>query len=257
MVGSADEKLLKRAERYESPQAVFNALVAAQNKISSGELLKPPAVDAKPEEVAAWRAEHGIPEKPEGYLANLPNGLVIGEDDKPVFESFAKSLHGLNADPKIAHAAIGWYNQFVEDQAAKIHEGDLSAKQATEDALRTEWGNDYRVNINAIGTLLDSAPKEVGDVMLNARTAEGKAIMNDPAVVRWMVQLAREMNPVATLVPGSQGSGPQAIDTEIANLESLMGNKASEYWKGPKANQNQQRYRDLIEARDKMKARVA
>jgi hypothetical protein len=163
----------------------------------------------------------------------------------------------VNADPKVAHAAIGWYNNFVEEQAAKIHEGDLSAKQTTEDALRAEWGNDYRVNINAIGGLLDTAPKEVSEAVLNARTSDGKAIMNDPAIVRWFVQLAREANPVATLVPGSAGTGPQAIDTEISSIEKLMGNKNSEYWKGPTADKMQSRYRELLEARDRMKSRSA
>lgn len=250
-----DEKLLKRLERYASPKAALDALIAAQNRISSGELKKALPENAKPEELAAWRVENGIPETPEAYLANLPNGLVIGEDDKSVFESFAKALHSVNADPKIAHAAIGWYNSFVEEQAAKIHEGDLAAKQTVEDELRKEWGNDYRVNINAIGGLFNSAPEDVSEMVLNARTADGKAILNDPGVVRWLVNLAREMNPVATLVPGSQGTSVQSIDTEIGEFEKKMGNKNSDYWKGPMAEKNQQRYRDLIEARDRLKAR--
>lgn len=82
-----DEKLMKFLERYNSPKAVVGALVDARKLISQG-VNRPPKADATPEEVAAWRAENGIPEKPDGYEVSLPDGFVIGEADKPVVDSF-------------------------------------------------------------------------------------------------------------------------------------------------------------------------
>ena len=58
-LAGGDEKLVKRAQRYASPRDVWNALVAAQNRISSGELKSVLPKDAKPEEIAAWRTEQG------------------------------------------------------------------------------------------------------------------------------------------------------------------------------------------------------
>ena len=39
-------------------------------------------------------------------------------------------------------------------------------------------------------------------------------------------------------------------DAEIAQLELLMRNKHSEYWRGPHAARHQRRYRELIDERN-------
>jgi len=252
-----DAKLLARLERYQSPKAALDALIAAQNRISSGELRKPLGENASSEEVASYRQQNGIPEKPEGYFEKLPEGLVIGAEDKPLFENFAKGLHALNADPKIAHYAVKWYNDFLDEQGAKTVEADTSQKTEVEDALRAEWGNDYRANINHIHGFLSSAPEGVAALVMNARGPDGRAILNDAHVVRWLASVSRELNPVGTIVPGSGGTSTATIDTEITGIEKLMGDRSSAYWKGPEASKMQARYRDLIDARETLKKRNA
>jgi hypothetical protein len=81
---------------------------------------------------------------------------------------------------------------------------------------------------------------------------DGRAIANDPDVLRWLATTARELNPGATVVPAG-GDQAGAINDEIGKLEKMMGNHGSEYWKGPNAAKNQERYRQLIEARDRRK----
>jgi hypothetical protein len=44
---------------------------------------------------------------------------------------------------------------------------------------------------------------------------------------------------------------------ELDGLRKMMGDQNSEYWKGPKAEANQKRYRELIDADQKMKAKAA
>jgi len=252
-----DEKLLKRLERYASPKAALDALISAQNKISAGELVKPLSDNPTPEEIAAYRAQHGIPEKPEGYLEKLPNGLVIGEGDKPIVDSFVDRLHKLNADPKLVHEAVSWYYDFQEQQVAERQTLDLSQKTEAEDALRAEWGQDYRTNINHINSFLSTAPEGVADMITNARTGDGKALFNDQKFVGWIASLAREANPVGTIVPAGPGSQSDNAVAEIARIEKLMGNKNSEYWKGAQAESLQKRYRDLIDFQSKQQARGA
>lgn len=252
-----DEKALKQLERFQTPKALWDSYQQAYQRIRSGELKAPLAKDATPEQVTAWRKENGIPEKPEEYLSNLPNGLVIGEDDKPIFDSFVAELHKVNADPKVAHAAVAWYHNFQEEQAAQTAEQDAGHKTEVEDALRTEWGADYRANVNQVKGYLSSLPKGVGDLIANARGPDGRALLNNPDVMRALAQTAREINPAATIVaPGAANQG-QAVEDEINSLKKLMGNKSSEYWKGPKAENLQARYRQLITAQEKLKARAA
>jgi hypothetical protein len=102
-VSGGDEKAVKTFERFATLGDLGKAYREAQAKISSGELAKPLPKDATPEQIKAYREGNGIPEKPEGYFEKLPNGLVIGEDDKPLFEGFAKSMHELNAPPAMIH----------------------------------------------------------------------------------------------------------------------------------------------------------
>jgi len=251
-----DPKLLQRLERYQSPKAALDALIAAQNRISSGELKAPLPQNATPEQIAEYRQANGIPEKPEGYFEKLPDGLVIGDADKPLFDSFAKGLHDLNAPPQIAQYAVKWYNDFQEQQLGKLAETDNTHKAATEDTLRAEWGNDYRTNINHITSFLSTAPEGVADLLSNARGADGKAILNDPGTVKWLATLAREFNPVGTIVPAG-GNPMQGIENRKAELTKMMGNSGSEYWKGPQANKLQAEYRDLVDAELKLKARGA
>lgn len=248
-----DDKLLKRLERYASPKAAIDALVAAQNKIGSGELKALLPDNATPEQLTAWRKDNGIPETAAAYLENLPQGLVIGDTDRPLFEDFTKGLHALNADPKIAQYAVKWYNDFQEKTATEQIAGDETAKVTTEDQLRKEWGNDYRTNINSIHGLLDGAPKEVSDSLLGARDGTGKAIMNDPQVVRWLVQLSREINPVHTIVPGSGANSGKTIDDEIGTIEKRMREDRTGY---NRDEPQQARYRELLDARDRMKSRA-
>lgn len=248
-----DPKMLARLQRYTTPKAAIDAMIAAQNRISSGELRSQLPATPTPEQVAEYRQQNGIPEKPDGYFEKLPDGLVIGDDDKPMFESFAKGLHALNAPPQIAQYAVKWYNDFQEEQAARVSENDLSQKATAEDSLRAEWGTDYRANISHITNFLRSAPEGVADLVTNARGADGRAILNDPKVVQWFASVAREMNPVGTIV--GSGDSMKTVENRMGELTKMMGNQSSEYWKGPTAEKLQAEFRDLVDAQNRLKAR--
>lgn len=247
-----DTKRLGQLERFASPKAVLDAYFSAQEKIRSGELRSPLPENATPEQVAAYREQNGIPEKPEGYFEKLPDGLVIGDADKPLFNSFAEGLHKLNAPPQIAQYAVSWYNKLQEEQAAKVAEGDTTAKAATEDALRVEWGADYRANINHIQGFLAQAPEGVSDLISNARGADGKAILNDLNVVRWLASVARDLNPTGTIVPAG-GSVGKGLEDEITEIETFMRTDRAAYNKDEK---KQSRLRDLYTARERQQKRA-
>ncbi len=249
-----DAEFLKQLERFADPKAFATSWRAAQQKIRSGEVKAPLPDKPTPEQLAAFRQERGIPEKAEGYLEKLPDGLVIGEDDKPLFENFVKGLHDMNVDPKVAHYAVGWYNKFQEEQAAKTAENDTAHRAEVEDALRSEWGNDYRANVNHIKSYLATLPDGVGDKIANARDSEGRALLNDPKVLRALAQTAREINPSHTIVPGTQGNATEAVQEEIDKIEKVMRTNRAEY---NKDNKMQARLRDLYSARERMKSRAA
>jgi hypothetical protein len=256
-VAGTDEKLLKRLERYQDPKAAVAALISLQNELSSGKYKRAdPPKDATPEQMNQWRTENGLPTEAKGYLEKLPDGLVIGEADKPIFESLMGDLHKINAEPKVAHAIATWYNDFNQKQEAAIAAADVANAAATAETLKTEWGADYTANTNLRAQILATAPAEVQEAFTTARLADGTLLGEHPHISRWLVQMQREINPLATLMPNGI-DGPKAVADEISSIEKLMGNNYSEYWQGPKSGPMQARYRELITARDKLNSRAA
>jgi len=242
-----DDKMVKRMERYSSPKAALDALVAAQNKISSGELKTALQSDASDEETATWREENGIPSSVDDYEINLPNGIVVGEEDKPMVDSFLESALASNLHPDQVNNALGWYYDYQEQTIQQQQDADIASKQTGEDELRVEWGQDYRRNVQIATNFLDNAPEGFKEQIMGARLADGTPLGSDPTSLNWLVDMSRQINPVATVVPGSGTNAVQAIETELASLKSMMGDRQSEYWKGDNSAKNQARYRELVE----------
>lgn len=251
-VGS-DDKLLARLKRYASPRDVVNALFAAQNRISSGELKSSLPENATPEQISAWRAENGIPAEPKGY--ELPEGITVGEDDKAVIDSFLKFAHGANFRPDAVKGAIQWWFNDREQQIEALVEADDEQRISCVEEMTAHWGQETKRNKAMVNALIDTAPKEVADALRGARGPDDRALMNDFRVLEWLQSLAFKINPVSAVVPG--GDVMETITTEIEALEKEMKDPNSAYWGGVGqkdkvgAEKKQARYRELIEARDR------
>jgi hypothetical protein len=245
-----DEKLLKRLQRYASPKAALDALVSAQDKIRSGALKASLPDNPTDEQMKQWREENGIPEKPSEYDVSLPDGLVIGEQDKPLVDGFLEAAHKAHMQPAQVKQALSWYFSEQERLINEVAQRDNETRKVAEDELRQEWGAEFRQNINLVSGLLDGAPAGVKENLMNARLADGSLLGNSPQVLRYLTGLARELNPMGTVVPGAGVNSVSAIESEIAGLEKRMRDDRANYFKDEKA---QARYRELITARDRFK----
>jgi len=248
-----DDKFKSQLERFQTPADMGKAFREAQGKISSGNLRQAPDENATPEDLAAYRTANGIPAEAAGYLENLPEGLVIGAEDKEIFGDFAGAMHEMNVEPAVMHKVIDWYNGFAEQQQDQMAEMDNEHHTETEDTLRAEWGTDYRANINLVGSLIESTfGEENANAILNARDGDGRAIMNIPGVLEGLAGISRKLNPVAQIAPKSGGTAQQTLDDEIADIEKLMRDDREKYKKDEKT---QARYRELLQIRIDHEAR--
>lgn len=248
-----DDKFKSQLERYSTPEDLGKAFREQRATISSGNLSPKPDENATPEDLAAFREANGIPKEATGYLENLPEGLVLGEEDKEIFEDFAGAMHEMNVEPSVMHKVIDWYNGFAEDQQDAMAEIDAGHHQETEDALRTEWGTDYRANINLVGSLIESTfGEENASAILNARDAEGRALMNIPGVLEGLASIQRQLNPVARIAPSTGRTADQTLEDEITELEKFMREDREKYNKDEKS---QARLRELYQIRIDHEAR--
>ena len=257
----AFDKELKRLERLgiERPEQVYGLYRELDNKLNGGGLVKIPGKDAKPEELSAFAKALGWTEKPDEMLGQikLENGAVLGDADKPALTSFAVAVHGATTATDFMNKATNWYFKQQEDNAAALDEADDTFKRESVAALKEEFGPTFKRSINAIGAVFATAPggvdvdntKSLFARLMGGRTADGKIIGDDPDINRFFINLAREINPAATLVEDGRQGG-KTLDAEIAEIEKIMKTDRREY------NQKHAgRYAELLAAREKIQSR--
>ena len=253
-VAGSDEKVLKQLSRYGTLEEAIKAGINAQTKLAQSRSTAKPGPDSTPDELAAYRAANGIPESPDKYEVALPNGIVVGEDDKPFLDAFLSTAHGLNLTPEQVNSLAATQLELKEKEVQARAMRDRESKEKAAEALRDPdvWGSEVKLNVSLITGLMDTAPQGVKDQLLGARLADGTPLGNHVDTLKWLASLAREANPMATVVPGSGSNAQQAMEGELDNIKKLMANPKSDYWKGPKAEKLQQRFRDLVDVQQRI-----
>jgi hypothetical protein len=251
-LAGGDERFRKRAERWPSLADVGRSYLALEHKLSSGEYKRALPKDALPDEIAAWRAENGIPQSWEDYEIELGNGMAAGEADRPLLMAFAQFAHERGLSNADANEFATWYFEHQDALVSQREDADADFKLKSEEELRDEMGPDYRRNINVANAMLGAMPGNLAGRLAQGRMADGTKIGNDPGFLRWLIGLGLEMSPTATLVPGGTGDPGNTLDDEIAAIKAYMRTNRSDYAKDEKM---QARYRDLLAARDRMTAR--
>jgi len=239
-----DEKFYKQLSRYQSKEAFGKAHKELVTKLSAGEFKQPLKEGASETEVAEWRKANGIPETPDKYDLTLPDGLVVGEDDKKEVSDFLARAHKVNASPEFVKTAVASFLEMREAKIAEIAEQDESAQTETISLLKEEWGSDYKLNKSLISDMMASAPNGLGDSILRARMPDGTLVGNHPDAARFFAGLARELNPVGTILPAGAESNMQSVESEMKELESKMGTKSY-------TDADRQRYIKLTEVKEK------
>ena len=245
------EKMAKLAGRYTTMGAALKALREAQTKISSGELKPTLPKNATPEQKAAWRAEHGIPEAPDKYP--MPEGVELNDAEKGMVQSVLAAMHEQDAPPAVVQATIKAWKAAQAGLQEKMAEIDAEDAVAARDALRDKWGGDYAMNMAGMTSMLGQGGTDVVEALTSARGADGKKILSNPAVVEFLAGIARAQGYVgATVIPAAMDQG-KSLDDQIAAIEKSMfnenGTKADAYWKNESA---QARYTQLLEAKTRL-----
>lgn len=258
---AGDEKVYKkelaRLQRIASPEGVYGMYREMESKFTSGGLVKMPGKDAKPEDIAAFHKALGVPEKAEDYFKDLKleNGAEIGEADKPIVGAFADAMHKAGAPPQTMKAALDWYYQHQEQQAAAVDEADDQFRRESERALKEELGAAFKRHTGAIPALFATAPggadarneNSLLARIMGGRMSDGRIIGDDPDAVRFFISLAQEINPAATVVEDGAGT-VQSVGAELDSLRALRSSNPTKYWSA----EVQAREAELINAQIKM-----
>ena len=243
-VSKEDGKTLARLQRYASPDAALAALIAAQNRISAGELKPVLGKNPTADQVAEYRASLGIPETADKY--DLGKDVKIADTEKALMGKLFEAAHGSNQTPDQVKATLKAWRGIQSEVAEAQAKNDTERKTTAEDSLRAEWGPEYRRNLNLINGLLDGAgsPEVVGK-LLDSRLPGGTRFGDSPEVLRLLVGLALVQNPTGVVVPGGEGDLGKGLREELTKIQEVRSTNRGKYDKDEKM---QARERDLINA---------
>lgn len=245
-----DGKRLTRLGRFDQPGKIFDSMLEVETKYKQADIRSPFPEEGNEKDQAKWRKNNAVPAEAGGYFEKLPDGLVIGEEDKPGMDVLAEAMHAKHVPTDIVHTAMGVYYKQVESALAGRAEADAQSKKDTDDALNELYGSDFRRNINDLGAWLDAGGKEIKAKVLSARTPDGTPLGSDPDFIKFMVGQMRTISPLVT-VPGLGGGDPAAsLNDEIAAIEKTMKTDFKAY---NADDAMKERYLTLLDAREKHK----
>jgi hypothetical protein len=251
-MAKGDTKKAERLKRYTAPDAVVDALISVQNRISAGELRSNLPKNATPEQVAAWRTENGIPEAPDKYDLKLDNGKALNTEEMPNLKSFLEMAHSQNYTPAQVKEAAKWHMEWLDSIAEQQTEKDKSLAVEATVALKTEWGRDYQENMNRIHGLMDLAPQDVREQLLTGRLADGTPIGSSPGVLKWLADRARAEDPSGTITGTKGGDTLQTVGDRINEIETMIRTNRAAYNRDIGV---QQELRSLYESRETLQRR--
>jgi len=256
-----DKKLLARLERYGSPKDILTAYRALEQRVSAGELKRALSKNPTAEELAEFRKSNGIPEKPEDYEVDLGKGIVWGEADKEMIESFKPAAHDLNLTGSQVKGVLGWVAQMqdsIKDAQAEADERD--AINGSE-KMRADFGDKFKPTMNAARNYFPADDVAWNSIM-GARGEDGRKLGNNPEIMAFFAAKAREANPFATEPPMGNMTPQQSAETRFQELDGMMkaganSEKGWAYYRGPNREALQAEWRDIFDKLDTIKKRSA
>jgi len=217
-----DAARLKRLERYGTPDAVADALFAAQDRLRRGGQVPQLPDDATDDEVKAFRKAQGIPDKATDYGLAFPDGVEATEADNAALGAFAEFMHARHIAPPAVKAAFEYYTQAQQaarqQRAEAAHE--LNLQNVAE--LRKEYpGREFKRSMTIAEEFLahhyEGMEQEL-DMVLQATLPNGVQVKNFAPFIRGLVQMARSYADEEALVGGDGGGGGKTLDAEYKEL---------------------------------------
>jgi hypothetical protein len=189
--GLTDESKKAYAKGFKDPDALLDGALNLRREISTR--IKVPGKDAKPEEVAAFRAAIGAKEKAEEYKVATPENYELGE----VQTALASSMQQAAAEAGVPAAAFESftkkYFEFEQQVQAKVA-GEVDAfLRESEAQLKKEFGTNFDQKAQAAKRFVDQTLQvpEFNSLLEETVTWNGKAIQlgSHPAVIKMLASI--------------------------------------------------------------------
>lgn len=173
---------------FKSPEELAKGFVNLEKRfgIDPARRIDLPADPADAEGMRAVYAKLGLPEKPDGYTAKLPEGA--SEADKAAFGKFIENAHKAGMpDAFVSTALEFWAGQTTEAKAAQETAWTTRVSEGKA-ALTTEWGAAETERRKGIETVLE----RYGDEQLR-ETLKGDGLNAYPGLAKMLGKMVERM----------------------------------------------------------------
>jgi hypothetical protein len=128
-----------------------------------GQRMQPPGVEARPEEVAAWRKNLGVPEKPDGYGINRPEEVPVELWNEEMVRGFSAVAHKHHIPAAAAQELVQWWNGQQLGALSRYQQESAQGREALVQGLQSEWGERYEANLQGAQRVAAMARLDVND----------------------------------------------------------------------------------------------
>lgn len=186
----SDESLRSVAERFNSPADAIKAVADLRKQVSVS--IQKPGKDASPEDVQKFYKALGVPDSPEGYKFQMPEGKEATEADKAFQSTMAQAFHAAGVTAPGAEVLNKVWNDMQVKAEQAMVEADKEFAAQADAALKKEWGTDYERN----KTFANRAAVDLFDDFESAKKIEmkdGRFLLDHPAIVKMLAKVGGEM----------------------------------------------------------------
>lgn len=237
-LAGGDDKLKNLLSRYTAPDAFAKAFKELRTAYDSRKPAKEETdlpENPTDEQLAAYRKSRGVPEKPEDYEFEVPEGKELSDGEYDILMDFAKAMHAKNMPAAAVKDISSWFLEYEDIVAQKNADNAHQARMETEEKLRAAWGADYRPNINLMSNVLQEHLGAGASDFLSRQFVDGSRLGDNEQFIRLMADLARKVGgSTAELYTTDVHTTGQSLEARKGELMKMMNdpdpNVRKKYW---------------------------
>jgi hypothetical protein len=181
-----------QADRFASLNDVFKS--NNDLRTDNSNRIKVPGADASDEDKAKYRKALGIPDKPDGYKIEPPEGIELTEADNELLKVVMPIAHEEGVPEKAFNGFVSKFLQLSRDMQVQAIDSIKQFGEAAETQLKKEWGRDFDTNLTLANRVADFIGPDFKKLLNETPIVNGGMLGDHPVIVKALAQLGRGMD---------------------------------------------------------------
>jgi hypothetical protein len=134
---------------------------------------------------------HGCYDDASKYSLPATFAEIATAEDRPLVEGFLEACADARAPQSFADRVLDMVAEQSIAQRQAQFDADVEHKGQMETILRGEWGNEVQERLDELREFVEGLPGKLGEAMVDARTSDGRRLIDHPEFPLTMSDLIR------------------------------------------------------------------